>query len=302
MSGSKTEETLAARESRILIGKSSLYLREIGRGQPIIVLHGGPDFDHRYLLPDMDRLATAYRLIYYDQRGRGRSGEHVRPEDVTLVSEIEDLDKVREYFQLESTALLGHSSGTILALEYALRHPKHVSHMILMNSAPASASDYAAFRQAYAQKLGDDLYRQQEIMDLAAYKDGEPETVTARYRLHYNHALKREEDLDRLMTTMKAAFISQKKQGIVKAQAIEDRLMRDTWLIDDYDLMPKLGSLNIPTLVIYGKHDFVPEQVASHIASAIPNSNLVTFDCGHFAYLECPDEVRSALKNFFQRS
>jgi len=62
------------------------------RGALIVVLHGGPDFDHTYLLPDMDRLADSFRLIYYDQRGRGKSGDGVRAEDVTLASGIEDLD------------------------------------------------------------------------------------------------------------------------------------------------------------------------------------------------------------------
>ncbi len=70
-----------AHEVRVPVGSASLYAREIGRGQPIVVLHGGPDFDHTYLLPDMDRLADAYRLVYYDQRGRGRSGDGVRAED-----------------------------------------------------------------------------------------------------------------------------------------------------------------------------------------------------------------------------
>src|SRR6185369_4882195 len=79
------------RESRIPAGKASLYSREIGRGRPIIVLHGGPDFDHGYLLPDLDRLAKTFRLISYDQRGRGRSGDHVLPEDVTLTSDVGDL-------------------------------------------------------------------------------------------------------------------------------------------------------------------------------------------------------------------
>jgi hypothetical protein len=68
---------LAPRDSRVPAGGASLYAREIGRGQSILVLHGGPDFDHAYLLPDLDRLANRYRLIYYDQRGRGRSvGAH----------------------------------------------------------------------------------------------------------------------------------------------------------------------------------------------------------------------------------
>src|SRR5205085_1587252 len=174
-----------ARERRIPVANVRLYAREIGQGPPIIVLHGGPDFDHSYLLPDLDRLADGFRLIYYDQRGRGRSADHVEPEDVTLTSEVADLDEVRQHFQLESSALLGHSWGAVLALEYALRHATRVSHMILMNPAPASASDLALFRKVYTEKQGADMDRQKEILASAAYKQGDPEAVTARYRLHF---------------------------------------------------------------------------------------------------------------------
>src|SRR5207245_11391402 len=90
----------------------------------------------------MDRLSDSFHLIYYDQRGRGRSADRVQPEDVTLASEITDLEKVRQYFKLDSVELLGHSWGTVLALEYALRYPAQVSRMILMNHAPASTDDY----------------------------------------------------------------------------------------------------------------------------------------------------------------
>ena len=60
------------------------------------------------------------------------------------------------------------------------------------------------------------------------------------------------------MATMKAGFTSQGKEGIVKARAVEDRLMRDTWEVDGYDLLPKLRNLSTPTLVIAGDHDFIP--------------------------------------------
>jgi proline iminopeptidase len=155
---------------------------------------------------------------------------------------------VRQHFHLESPALLGHSWGAVLALEYAVRHPERVSHLILMNPAPASASDLAVFRKAYAQKLGADMDCEAEIMASAAYEVGDPEAVAARYRLHFKPALKRPEDYERLMTTMKAGFISQGREGIVKARAVEDRLMLDTWKVDGYDLLPKLHTASRPWL------------------------------------------------------
>jgi proline iminopeptidase len=290
-----------ARESRIPIGTVSLYAREIGRGRPLIVLHGGPDFDHTYLLPDFDRLADAFRLIYYDQRGRGKSAEGVRAEDVTMTSEVDDLDKVRQHFQLASTAILGHSWGAVLALEYALRHPDRVSQLILMNPAPASAADVSILRRFYLQKLGPDMDRQVAIVKSAAYQAGDPEAVWARYRIHFKPALARQEDYEKLMVTMKAGFVSQGKDGIVKARAVEDHLMQDTWERTGYDLMPKLAVLSMPSLVIWGDHDFIPIEIATHIAGAIPGARLIGLkDCGHFAYLECPSEVRTTLGDFFR--
>ena len=290
-------------ERRIRSGSVELYSRAIGRGQPVIVLHGGPDFDHRYLLPELDRLAERFRLIYYDQRGRGDSARGVRPEDVTLASDLDDLDRVRRSFRLDAPALLGHSWGTVLALEYAVRHPTRVSRLILMNPAPASASDFAILREAYLKGLGADMDRQRQLTAGAAYQAGEPEAVAERYRIHFEHALRRPEDYETLMARMKAAFVSQGKEGIVKARAVEDQLMRDTWHDAGYDLLPKLGALRIPTLVITGDHDFIPREVAEHAAHAIPGARLVVLeDCGHFAYLERAGEVRSALDEFFQRT
>lgn len=300
--GPSPARSIAAHEIQIPAGRSSLYAREVGQGRPLVILHGGPDFDHRYLLPELDRLSDGYRLLYYDQRGRGDSARGVAPEDVTLLSDVADLDQVRRFFHLESMALVGHSWGAVLALEYALRHPERVSHLILMNPAPASAADLVAFRQVYAKKLGPDLEKQRAILASTAYREGDPETVAARYRLHFKPALRREEDFERLMTRMRAAFVLQGREGILEARAVEDRLLRDTWASENYDLLPKLGSLRIPALVIAGDHDFFPPEVAGHVAAALPGSRLVTLEgCGHFAYLECPEAVRKALDDFFRR-
>ena len=137
----------------------------------------------------------------------------MRAEDVTLASDVEDLDKVRQHFQLASTGLLGHSWGAVLALEYALRHPDRVSHLILMNPAPASRGRRAVSAQSYLQKLGADMDRQRAIVESAAYQEGDPEAVAARYRIHFKPALKRPEDYEKLMATMKAGFIEPGQGG-----------------------------------------------------------------------------------------
>jgi proline iminopeptidase len=292
-----------ARQSRVPAGSISLYTRDIGEGPPAIVLHGGPDFDTAYLLPDLDRLADLYHLVYYDQRGRGRSADGVRPEDVTLATEIEDIEHERQSFGLERTTLLGHSWGTVLALEYALRYPNRVSRLILMNPAPSSASESGQLRKAYVAQLGDEaLARQRAIVTGKAYEEADPQAVADRYRIHFSHALATSAHYEALMQAMRAAFFSQGAAGILKARAVENRLMADTWERPDYDLIPRLSSVQVSTLILYGDHDFIPREISEHLARALPHARLITFEnCGHFAYLECPAAVHTALQNFIRQ-
>ena len=290
-----------AHESRIPVQGAGLYCREVGRGAPVIVLHGGPDFDFSYLLPELDRLADKFHLIYYDQRGRGRSADNVKPEDVTLESEMADLDEVREHFHLDKVVLLGHSWGTVLALEYALRHPERVSRLLLMDPAPASAADINRFRKERVDKWPVLMELRKAIADTTAYKEADPEAVIAYYRVHFKPAFARSEDYEKLILRMQARFIEQGREGILKSRGVEDRLVNETWALPNgYDLHPKLKGLNIPALVITGDHDFFPF-AAEHIAQAIPGARLVMLkDCGHFPYLECPAPLRKQIDAFFR--
>src|SRR5215471_1921130 len=179
------------RESRIPVQGAELYCREVGRGTPLVVLHGGPDFDMSYLLPELDSLSDKFHLIYYDQRGRGRSADGVKPDDVTLESEVADLDQVREHFHLKKVVLLGHSWGTVLALEYALRHPERVSRLVLMDPAPASTADIIRFRDERIQKWPVLMELKNAIAQTKAYKEADSDAVVAYYRQHFKPAFAR---------------------------------------------------------------------------------------------------------------
>jgi proline iminopeptidase len=286
-----------AREGLIAVKNAQLHSRDVGEGQPIVVVHGGPDFDHTYLLPELDRLADGYRLVYYDQRGRGRSAERVVPKGVTLESELADIDAVRQHFGFESMALLGHSFGTILALEYAIRHPARVSHLILMDPAPMSYADAARFHDERAERYPDDMAELERLGESAAYAEGDPETVTAYYAVHFRRAVTRAEDRARIVARLSASFT---REGIFLARAIEDRLMDETLSLESYDLLARVGALRVPALIVHGDRDLFPPECAEHIASAMPNARRVTLkDSGHFSYLESPDATRKAMDDFF---
>jgi proline iminopeptidase len=287
-----------AREGYVAVQNARLYYREIGRGRPIIILHGGPDFDHNYLLPGMDRLSDAFRLIYYDQRGRGQSGHNVQPADVTLDSEIEDLETLRDYFQLEETAVLGHSWGGALAMEYAIRHPDRLSHLILLNIAPASHEDYMFFRQELSRKReAGDADKMEALSSTARYAQGDLEADAEYYRIHFKTTVRRPEQLEQVIRSLRTSMTA---EGVVKARKIEDRLYAQTWISNDYNLLPRLGQLSLPTLIIHGENDFIPVECAAHIVQSMPAARLVLLrECGHFSYLECPDEVGREIGGFF---
>src|SRR6476646_6321856 len=75
---------------------------------------------------------------------------------------------------------------------------------------------------------------------------------------------------------MQASFVRQGSAGIIKARAVESRLMSETWAAPEYNLLPRLKGLRIPTLVITADHEFIPISAAEHIAQAIPNARMVT--------------------------
>jgi len=289
---------LVARERFLEVGRSRLFVREIGDGPPIVVVHGGPDFDHEYLLPEMDLLADRYRLIYYDQRGRGRSFSGEGAADVTLASEMEDLDRVREAAGVRQAALLGHSFGGLLAMEYAIRHPDRVSHLVLMNTAPASHAGLLLLRKEIAaRKSPEQAARTRQLATDPAYRRGDVEPEAEYYAIHFGTTLRHVDQLGAVVARLRRSFTA---AGIVAARAIEESLYAQTWDREGYDLAPGLRTLPMPALVITGDDDFAPLEVEREIAAAIPNARLAVLeDCGHFAYLEQPAAVRTLLADLF---
>ena len=277
-------------ETYLSVGGGRLYWRALGGGQPIVVLHGGPDFDHTTCVRSWTGSLESFRLVYYDQRGRGRSGNAVDPDEISIESEVADLERVRRHFGFESVAVLGHSWGGVLAMEYAIRHPDRASHLILVNTAPASARDASLFREHLLRtRPSADVERMQALVSTPSYRAGDLDSEADYYRLHFDVALKNREALEQVVRRLRAHFTP---AGVLAARAIEQRLYDETWERDGYDLIPKLRHLEIPSLVLHGEDDFVPISLAARVAEALPLGRLVVLeDCGHFAPLEAPELV-----------
>jgi len=262
-----------------------------------VVAHGGPDFDQQYLLPDLDRLARSSRLVYYDQRGRGRSYSGETADDITVAGEIADLDDVRRSVGAERVTMLGHSWGCVVAMEYAVTHPDRISHLVLMNTAPATPADAAFTRQHVASlRSADQAAAMKALAADQRYLAGDVAADLAYHRIHFAAALQRRELLDELLARLRRGATA---EGIIAARAIEHGLYAQTWLRDDYDLLDRLTELRVPTLLLHGDHDLIPVECAQHIAEAIPGARLdVLGACGHFAFLDQPDLTFDGIENF----
>src|SRR5207249_740851 len=131
-----------------------LFTRRAGDGPPVVVLHGGPGAHHDYLLPQYDLLARGRTLLYYDQRGGGRSPVG-RDTPVGWREHVADLEALRRHWSIDRLTLLGYSWGGLLAVLYWLEHPQRVERLALVSPAPARAAWRAEFERRFAARMAD---------------------------------------------------------------------------------------------------------------------------------------------------
>jgi proline iminopeptidase len=176
-------------------------------------------------------------------------------------------------------------------MEYALRRPERVSRLLLLDTAPARHGDFLALRQELlARRAAADVERMRELTASAAWVRGDLEVDAEYHRLHFALAVRRPELLEEIVRRLRAHVTP---ETVVTARAIERRLYDETALDPSWDLLPALGELDVPALVLHGEHDFIPLAAAAHIAEALPRARLVVLErCGHFPFLESPGLVR----------
>src|SRR3989442_11179197 len=132
-------EPTPAVAAAVEVGGGRLSPRRAGDGPPVVVLHGGPGAHHDYLLPQYDLLARGRTLLYYDQRGGGRSPVGRDP-PVGWREHVADLEALRRHWSIDRLTLLGYSWGGLLAVLYWLEHPERVDRLAPVSPAPRRAA------------------------------------------------------------------------------------------------------------------------------------------------------------------
>jgi len=111
------------------VNGTEIFYKIRGEGEPLLMMHGGLGQDHTVFSPWLEPLEERFKVIYYDHRGNGRSG---RPPLETLTHEnfAKDADELRRFLGIDEMILFGHSYGSFLALEYAVRYQEHLTHLV----------------------------------------------------------------------------------------------------------------------------------------------------------------------------
>jgi proline iminopeptidase len=249
----------------------------------MVVLHGGPGFDHGYLRPGLSALAAEAQLVFLDLRGQGRSAP-APAEECTLERMADDVAALCTVLGIERPVVLGHSAGGFVALHLALRHPTVAGVLVLCHTAPTLRPLIDPDPPAgIADRAGPEAAAVAERMFGG---DFSPETGEAFSRLVLPHyAAPAHIDVPARIMALSAM------NPDVAAHFF-------SCLARDYDVRPQLSEIAIPTLVIVGRHDWVcPPAAGRVIADGVRNAELVELpDAGHFGFSETPRPFLAAVR------
>jgi proline iminopeptidase len=277
------------RQGLVSLEDGRLFYEVVGRGDPIIVVHGGPGLDHSYLRPGLDVLASSHALVYYDQRGTGRSDFPLDSASINLAKFVSDIDDLRQVLGYERVTVLGHSFGGLIALAYAKAHPDHVTALILMDTAePGERWRAEASRRARAARTLKDSADLARLLASPGYAAHDAGTLSAIYRISFRSTFLDPSRIDALNLEL-APKTARDGQEVARLLG-GDMAHLDWW--------PDLPSLAVPTLVIQGKADPMPLAMAQALAAAIPQAKLTVLDSGHFPEIEDPTGLVAAVSNF----
>jgi proline iminopeptidase len=268
-----------------------LYWAAYGaHGAPrLLVLHGGPGADHDYLLPGMLELARARDVLFYDQRGGGRSRTDVRS-PITWQTHVQDLGALVGEFQLDPLTLVGYSWGGLLALLYAAEAAAAglplPARLVLIDPAPISRQYRDEFEAEFA--------RRQSAPPVEALR---AELAASGLREHDPTAYRRRAfDL-----SVAGYFADPRAARDLTPFRVLEHVRRSVWdSLGDYDLDRdgRLARIHCPALVVHGRQDPIP-LASSETCAKVLGAELVVLDAsGHVPYVEQPVALFRAIAKF----
>jgi len=265
----------------------SLFVQVMGQGYPLVLMHGGPGQDYTTLLP-LKPLSDQFTLIFYDQRSNGRS-DGADVSSMTWENLTADADALRETLGFDQWAVLGHSFGGNVALEYALRYPQRLSHLILMNAG------------------GDQWWVQQNAAEILAKRGYSARAVQAARRF-YNGQIKADEYFSTVFKFFGAYYyripilrtVREMISGPRPKFRPEATIFGYSQVLNGWTVMDRLDEIKLPALVVAGRYDFLfPPEHQAILAYRLPNAKMVLIErSGHNPQMEQSDQVIQVVRDF----
>lgn len=258
----------------------------------LVVLHGGPGAQHDYLLPQMLELADQYQLVFYDQRGGGRSRTN-DPAPITWRTHVEDLALLVGELALEPLSIIGYSWGGLLALLYATTAfdgaAPPPARLVLIDPAPITRADRDVFET--------ELARRQNAPPIRALRD---ELSALGLRERDPEAYRRRA----FELSVAGYFADPDRARELTPFRVIARVQASVWAsLGDFDLRPALARVHCPTLIVHGRQDPIPVSASRALAGALPEARLVVLDdSGHVPYVEAPKMLFAAIRRFLDET
>lgn len=254
----------------------------------LLVLHGGPGADHGYLLPQMLELAKDFELIFYDQRGGGKSKESVATA-ITWQTQVNDLARVVSEFSLDPLTFVGYSWGGLLAMLYSIeaahgRVAQAPAQLALIDPAPVSRAYRAQFEAEFARRqAGPAIQAMRADLAASGLKERDPDAYRQRA----------------FELSVAGYFADPNRATDLTPFRVTGRVQQSIWeSLGDFDLTDDLKTVHCPTIIVHGRQDPIPFASSESIANAL-NAELVPLDdCGHVPYVEQPAKLFTALRRF----
>lgn len=268
-----------------------LYYQKVGEGPEVIIIPGG-----MYLSYEFKRLAAENRtLVFYDQRGRGRSEAINDKSKLGIRYELSDLESIRTYFGFERVSLIGCSySGAVVVL-YAVEHPDLVKRIVQIGPIPPRKEPYfnqfmstlSSRRDSSELALLNDIYNKfQKTGNLEEY-----------IRDHYEVAHKALKYDPEKEEHFRPDFFTLENERPDKVWNVVLPTIIESF--GNWDFRDELSNITIPVLTVHGDYDAIPLESAREWSSSLPNNRLlVVHNAGHLPWLERPSTIFHALDTF----
>jgi len=237
----------------------------------------------------MLHLAKKFNVIFYDQRGGGRSRSDDR-EEITWTTHVKDLSGVIDELQLASPSIVAYSFGGMIALKYCIEAKKNErmqkpSRLALIDTAPVRMEYRREFEAEFRRRQNSpEIKRMREELAASGLREKDP----AEYR-------QRTFEL-----AVAPYFADPGKARNLTPFRVTARVQQTTWdsLGPDYNLVPDLEPMGFPALFVHGRDDPIPMASSIEGAEAMGAKLVLLDECGHVPYVEQPERLFEAMDEF----